>query len=90
MSLQISITAGLIAAFKPLQSVLSFICAYKVYKELETQLKIKKAGMSPEKAINIAKTIYRITIQTKLSKTLHSRLFIDKKEQQNLLELFNL
>jgi len=65
-------------------------CAYKIYKELERQLKIKKTALSPEKAIDIAKTIYRITIQTNLSNTLHSRLFIDKDEQKNLLELFNL
>ena len=65
-------------------------CAYKIYKELERQLKLKKAVMSPEKAIEIAKTIYSITIQTTLSKTMYSRLFIDKEEQKNLLELFNL
>ncbi len=65
-------------------------CAYKIYKELDRQLKLKKAVTGPEKAIEIAKTIYRITIQTKLSKTMHSRLFIDKEEQKNLLELFNL
>lgn len=65
-------------------------CAYKVYKELERQLKIKTANMSPEKAIDIAKTIYRITIQTNLSNALHSRLYIDKDEQKCLLKLFNL
>lgn len=65
-------------------------CAYKVYKELERQLKIKKAEMSPEKAIDIAKTIFRITIQTNLSNTLHSRLYIDKEEQKRLLKLFDL
>ena len=65
-------------------------CAYKIYKELERQLKIKKAQISPEKAIDIAKTIYRITIQTNLSNTMHSRLFIDKDEQRYLIDLFNL
>lgn len=65
-------------------------CAYKVYKELERQLRIKKATISPEKAIDIAKTIYRITIQTNLSNTMHSRLYIDKEEQNYLFELFNL
>lgn len=65
-------------------------CAYKIYKELERQLNIKKAGISPEKAIDIAKTIYQITIQTHLSNTLHSRLYIDKEEQQILLNLFDL
>ncbi len=65
-------------------------CAYKIYKELERQLKIKKAQISPEKAIDIAKTIYRITIQTNLSNTMHSRLYIDKDEQRYLIEIFNL
>ena len=65
-------------------------CAYKVYKELDRQLKTKKAEMSPEKAIDIAKTIFRITIQTNLSNTLHSRLYIDKDEQRRLLKLFDL
>ena len=65
-------------------------CAYKIYKELERQLKIKNAAISPEKAIEITKTIYRITIQTNLSDTMHSRLYIDKEEQKDLLKLFNL
>lgn len=65
-------------------------CAHKVYKELERQLKEKNANISPEKAIDIAKTIYRITIQTNLSNTLHSRLYIDKEEQKYLLKLFAL
>lgn len=65
-------------------------CSYKIYKELERQLNIKKATISPEKAIDIAKTIYQITIQTHLSNTRHSRLFIDKEEQKLLVKLFDL
>jgi len=65
-------------------------CAYKIYKELDRQLKVKNATISPEKAIDTAKTIYRITIQTNLSNTLHSRLYIDKDEQKYLLKLFDL
>ena len=65
-------------------------CAYKIYKELERQLKHKKANLSSEKAIDIAKTIYKITIQTNLSNTMHSRLYIDKEEQRYLLKLFDL
>ena len=65
-------------------------CAYKVYKELDRQLKVKNAAISPEKAIDTAKTIYHITIQTNLSNTLHSRLYIDKDEQKYLLKLFDL
>ena len=65
-------------------------CAYKIYKELDRQLKIKKAELSPEKAIEIAKTIFRITIQTNLSNTKHKRLFIDKEEQAFLIKIFDL
>jgi len=65
-------------------------CAYKLYKELERQLQLKKAGISPEKAIDIVKTIYQITIQTPLSNTEYKRLFIDKDEQTHLLRLFDL
>ena len=41
---------------------LSFV-AYKIYKELERQLKEKKMDISPEKAIQIAKSIYLIKIR---------------------------
>ncbi|MEO0556427.1 MAG: hypothetical protein AAF149_24805, partial [Bacteroidota bacterium] len=37
--------------------------AYKIYKELERQLKVKKMNISPEKAIDIARTIYKIQIR---------------------------
>lgn len=65
-------------------------CAYKVYKELERQLDIKEARISPEKVIDILKTIYQITIKTPYSNTMHTRLYIDKEEQQSIVNLFNL
>lgn len=65
-------------------------CAYKVHKELERQLKTKQAKWSTEKAIEIAKTIYSVGIKTHLSDTLHTRLFIDKPEQKELLNLFKI
>lgn len=65
-------------------------CAYKVYKELERQLAQKKTKWSVEQVIDIAKTIYSVTIKTHLSNTLHTRLYIDKPEQENLINLFNL
>lgn len=72
----------------------SHICiafaACKVYKELERQLYKKKAGISPEKAINILKTIYSMTIKTPYSNTTHTRLIIKNQEQRDLLKLFNL
>lgn len=64
--------------------------ACKVYKELERQLKRKKANLSPEKAIDILKTIYALTITTPYSHTKHTRLLIKNQEQYDLLKLFDL
>jgi len=65
-------------------------CAYKIYKELERLLKDKKAELSPEKAIDILKTIYKVTITLPYSKTKESRLFLPNEEQRNLLKLFQI
>lgn len=65
-------------------------CAYKVYKELERQLKLKQAEWSAEKVIDIAKTIYSVSIKTHLSNTIHTRLYLQRPEQKNLLKMFNL
>ncbi|HTG67388.1 MAG TPA: IS1634 family transposase [Flavobacterium sp.] len=65
-------------------------CAYKIYKELERQLKEKGSNLSPEKAIDIAKTIYRITIITPYSKRKEARLYISNEEQAQLLKLFEI
>lgn len=65
-------------------------CAYKIYKELERQLQAKEAGLSPEKAIDILKTIYQITITTPYSNQKQSRLHLPNIEQQNLLKLFKI
>jgi transposase len=64
--------------------------AYKLYKELERQLYALDAGFSAEKAINILKTIYSLTIITPYSQTKHTRLIIKTEEQTRLLKLFNL
>ena len=65
-------------------------CAYKIYKELERQLKEKKTDMSPEKAIDILKTILKITITMPYSKTKQSRLYLPNQEQQTLLNIFKI
>jgi transposase len=65
-------------------------CAYKIYKELERQLKEKQSSLSPEKAIDILKTIFRITITLPYSKTKESRLYMSNQEQQSLLNLFQI
>jgi len=62
--------------------------ACKVYKELERQLKIKKSELSPEKAIDILKTIYGITIRLPQSKE-KKLMLLDKTEEQKSLLIQN-
>jgi transposase len=65
---------------------ISFV-AYKIYKELERQLKSLNSKLSPEKAIEIAKTIYQIKATVK-SKSVAQILLINE-EQKKLARLFN-
>ena len=62
--------------------------ACKIYKELERQLQIKKAGLSAEKALDILKTIFSITITLPQSKENRLMLLDKSEEQKNLLALF--
>ncbi|MFN5430530.1 MAG: transposase, partial [Cyclobacteriaceae bacterium] len=62
--------------------------ACKVYKELERQLRNRKSDLSPEKAIEILKTIYGITIQLPQSKENKLMLLDKTKEQKALLNMF--
>jgi transposase len=62
--------------------------AYKIYKELERQLKEKQSELSPEKAIQIAKTIYAVKIMTPLNKTIITKTLILTQEQKALKDLF--
>lgn len=66
--------------------IINFV-AYKVYKELERQLKEKKSYLSPEKAINIAKSIYQIEAKSDNQSITHILLLT--KKQKYLAELFN-
>jgi transposase len=68
---------------------LSF-AAYKVYKELERQLYARKAIISAEKAIDIAKTIYTIKVKVINSNQTIEKTIITNQEQKYLLDLFNL
>jgi transposase len=61
--------------------------AYKIYKELERQLKEKQSNLSPEKAIDIAKTIYQIEVNSANESIKHILLLTDK--QKLLAELFD-
>ena len=71
----------------------SHICiaftAYKVYKELERQLKQKESKLSPEKAIDIAKTIYAVKIVHPITKCITYSTIIKTGEQLNLAKLFD-
>jgi transposase len=64
--------------------------AYKVYKELERQLKEKQSGLSPEKAISIAKTIYGLTLTTPTTKERITKTLLLNEQQKNLMTLFDL
>lgn len=63
--------------------------AYKIYKELERQLKQLGTELSPEKAIEIAKTIYCIKAQKPKSNEILNRILLLNEEQQSLAKLFN-
>ena len=62
--------------------------AYKVYKELERQLKEKKSNLSPEKAIEIAQSIYEIQIKLPSSQEIISKILLLTPEQKYVAELF--
>jgi transposase len=61
--------------------------AYKVYKELERQLKEKKSGLSPEKVIEILQNIYQISLTTP-NNELIKKIIILTEEQRQLQNLF--
>lgn len=62
--------------------------AYKVYKELERQLKEKQSDLSPEKAIEIAENIYELSIKVPDSNENIKRLLLLTEEQNYLAKLF--
>lgn len=63
--------------------------AYKVYKELERLLKEKQSDLSPEKVIDIAKTIYQVEIKTKTDKQSEKVLILLNEDQKNIAKLFD-
>lgn len=62
--------------------------AYKVYKEIERQLREKKSAWSPEKAIEIAKTIFSVQITLHASGETVSKTIYTRNEQKSLAILF--
>jgi transposase len=67
---------------------LSFV-AYKIYKELESQLKEKKLGLSPEKATDTARSIQKIKIEINPAES-YERVLLTKEEQVELFQAFSL
>lgn len=63
--------------------------AYKLFKELERQLKEKNSDLSPEKAIEIAKTIYSVKIVTQKTQEIISKTLYLTEEQKKLANLFD-
>jgi transposase len=64
--------------------------ACKIYKELERQLKIKKSSLSPEKVIDILKTIYQVSFETPFSNKVYHKLLLKTDEQKLIATLFDL
>ena len=67
---------------------LAFV-AYKVYKELERQLKIKKSEMSPTKAIEISQNIHEVTVQLPGSNNSVTKILLLTDEQKLLAKTFD-
>ena len=63
--------------------------AYKIYKELERQLKEMNSSLSPEQAIDIAKTIFAVKVRHPMSKEVVYRTLLITEEHRLLATLFN-
>jgi hypothetical protein len=63
--------------------------AGKIYKELLPQLKTNRSGLSPEKAKNIARTIYAVKVKHPLTGEVTDTTVINSRELQGLAKLFN-
>jgi len=68
--------------------IISF-CSYKVYKELERQLKSKKSNISPEKAVDVLKSIYGIKTVLPISGKYQEVVLANTDEQKYILDLFD-
>lgn len=68
---------------------ISFI-AYKVYREMERQLKVKKAPFSINRSIELLKTIYGIEIKHPILNETKTMIHATNNEQILLLKFFNI
>jgi len=69
--------------------IISF-CSYKVYKELERLLKVKNLDYSPEKAIDILKSIYAMQTILPVSKKNAEIIMAKNFEQKEILDAFDI
>jgi len=69
--------------------VISF-CSYKIYKELERQLKLKGSEISPERAIEILKSIYGISTTLPISGKNQEIVMANTDEQKEILDIFSI
>ena len=68
---------------------LNFV-AYKVYKELERQLKLLNSPLSVNKVIEIAQSIFQIEIETPKAKTIFRKTLLLTQEQKLLASILNI
>ena len=63
-------------------------CSYKLYKELERQLKEKELNLSAEKAVEIMQSIFTVTTKLPVSRKSIQIIMAKTFEQQQLLNAF--
>jgi len=68
---------------------LTFV-AYKVYKELERQLKLKNSNLSPENVIEILQSMFQIEIKNTTNNEIIKHNIMITKEHQIIKKLFKL
>ena len=64
-------------------------CSYKLYKELERQLKENKLNLSAEKAVEIMQSIFTVTTKLPVSRKSMRLIMAKTFEQQQLLSAFD-
>jgi transposase len=64
-------------------------CSYKLYKELERQLKENQLNMSAEKAVQVMQSIFTVTTKLPVSRKTMKLILAKTFEQQQLLNAFD-
>lgn len=67
---------------------LNFV-AYKIYKELERNLKDNKVDLSPERVIEIIQNIYQIEVKIPNTEEFYRRVLILTDEQKQIAKIFD-